>query len=411
MRSGIRERRRWLGALVAAAGMLAAGLVATTAAAPAQAAACQAVKYTVVNGWNGGHQAAVSITAGSSAISGWTIEFDMPSGSTIANAWNARVSQTGTKVTASDVGWNASVPAGTTAQAFGAVVSHSGSAFVAPTTFRVNGTTCGVEPTTSPSVVPTPTDPVSPSASPSVSPSPSSSPSVSPSVSPTPIPGCPAGATCDGFENQTGTTPGGDWKVGAENCSGTGTASVDSAVAHAGSKSVRVNGGAGYCNHQFVGRDIPAGTQWFRVWVRHSTAQPQTHTTMIAMNDANDGGRDLRLGGQNSALQWNRESDDATLPEQSPNGVALSKPLPTNTWTCIEWQVTGGSLSTWVNGTVVSGLVADGTPTQDIDSQWLRRAGWSPSLTDLRLGWESYGGDADTLWYDDVAYGSSRIGC
>ena len=32
-------------------------------------------------------------------------------------------------------------------------------------------------------------------------------------------------------------------------------------------------------------------------------------------------------------------------------------------------------------------------------------------LTDLKLGWESYGEGADTLWYDDVAVGSQRIGC
>ena len=52
----------------------------------------------------------------------------------------------------------------------------------------------------------------------------------------------------------------------------------------------------------------------------------------------------------------------------------------------------------------------DGVPTPDIDQQWLARA-WHPSVTDLRLGWESYAGDADTLWFDDVAVGSSRIGC
>jgi hypothetical protein len=32
-------------------------------------------------------------------------------------------------------------------------------------------------------------------------------------------------------------------------------------------------------------------------------------------------------------------------------------------------------------------------------------------LTDLRLGWESYGEGADTLWYDDVAVGGARNGC
>jgi len=29
----------------------------------------------------------------------------------------------------------------------------------------------------------------------------------------------------------------------------------------------------------------------------------------------------------------------------------------------------------------------------------------------LRLGWESYGEGADTLWYDDVAAGNTRNGC
>ena len=57
------------------------------------------------------------------------------------------------------------------------------------------------------------------------------------------------------------------------------------------------------------------------------------------------------------------------------------------------------------------GLREDGVPTQDIDAQWLGRAGWRPSLNDFKLGWESYGEGADTLWYDDVALGSTRIGC
>ncbi|MEV7181301.1 hypothetical protein [Kitasatospora sp. NPDC093679] len=42
------------------------------------------------------------------------------------------------------------------------------------------------------------------------------------------------------------------------------------------------------------------------------------HVTAVTLADARDGGEDLRIGGQNGALQWNRESDDATLPVQSP---------------------------------------------------------------------------------------------
>jgi hypothetical protein len=32
-------------------------------------------------------------------------------------------------------------------------------------------------------------------------------------------------------------------------------------------------------------------------------------------------------------------------------------------------------------------------------------------VSNLKLGWESYGEGSDTLWYDDIAAGSSRIGC
>lgn len=224
-------------------------------------------------------------------------------------------------------------------------------------------------------------------------------------------PSCPAGATCDGFETQTGTTPGGDWTVGAANCTGTGTATVDTTQVHSGTRSVRVNGGGNYCNHMFVGRPLPAGTRYVRVYIRHATPQPPAHTTMIAMTDTNDSGKDLRFGGQNSALQWNRESDDATLPVQSPAGVALSRPLPTDTWTCVEYSIGDGQLHTWVDGTEVPGLVVDGEPTPDVDQQWLARGGWNPAVADLRLGWESYGNDSDTLWYDDVAFGPDRIGC
>ncbi|MEU8007087.1 hypothetical protein AB0B66_38495 [Catellatospora sp. NPDC049111] len=125
------------------------------------------------------------------------------------------------------------------------------------------------------------------------------------------------------------------------------------------------------------------------------------------------GNRDLRVGGQNAALQWNRQSDDATLPEQSPAGVAHSRPLPVDRWVCVEIRVDGpaGQVQTWTDGSEVAGLRADGVPTADVDRQWLSRAGWRPALTDLRLGWESYGEGADRLWFDDIAWGSSRIGC
>jgi hypothetical protein len=199
-------------------------------------------------------------------------------------------------------------------------------------------------------------------------------------------------------------------------CAGTGAAVVDTATTHSGARSVRIDGGGGYCNHVFVraNRDLATlgAVRYGRFWVRHRAALPADHVTLLAMADAADGNKDLRMGGQNAAMQWNRASDDATLPEQSPAGVALSVPLPTDRWSCVEFLVDGaqGQLRTWLDGVAVTGLTADGVPTHDIDGQWYNRT-WRPQLTDLKLGWESYGGAVDTLWFDDVALGTSRIGC
>jgi hypothetical protein len=221
---------------------------------------------------------------------------------------------------------------------------------------------------------------------------------------------CPSGAFCDGFETQTGPAPSGDWSLVFPNCQGTGTAVVDTTTAHEGTRSIRIDGRAGYCNHVFVStsRAVPGYARFF---VRHTTTLPDAHVTFSAMRDTADGNRDLRMGGQNRALQWNRESDDATLPEQSPAGVAQSVPLPVDRWTCVEFGITGSELRTWVDGAEVAGLHADTTPTPDVDSQWLRRGTWLPTLADFRLGWESYGTGDDTLWFDDVALGSARLGC
>jgi hypothetical protein len=224
---------------------------------------------------------------------------------------------------------------------------------------------------------------------------------------------CPSGAFCDGFENQVGPAPAGDWALSFPNCQGTGTAVVDTTTAHDGTRSIRVDGRVGYCNHVFVGttRGVGGAAVYARFFVRHTTALPDAHVTFLAMRDTADGGRDLRVGGQNRALQWNRESDDATLPEQSPAGVAQSVPLPVDQWTCVEFGITGSEARTWVDGSEVPGLHVDATPTPDIDSQWLRRGPWRPALTDFRLGWESYGNGDDTLWFDDVALAPARIGC
>ena len=400
----------------AAALLVSAAVAVSPTLVPAAGAAAGCLVDYGVNQWTGGFTAAVRVTAGDTAVNGWTVTWTYGGDQRITNGWNATVTQSGTAVTARNAAWNGSLPAGGSTE-FGVQGTYSTSD-AAPTGFTLNGAPCnGAAPTTPPPTSAPPTSAPPTSAPPTSAPPTSAPPTTAPPTSPPPPTGCGSAAFCDGFESQAGGAPSGAWSVSYPDCQGTGTATVDTAVAHSGAKSVRVNGATGYCNHVFVGTTSGVSglgaVRFARFWVRHTTALPQQHVTFLAMRDANDGNRDLRMGGQNGALQWNRASDDATLPEQSPAGVALSVPLATNRWTCVEFTVDGtqGHLRTWVDGAEVAGLVADGTPTHDIDGQWSSRANWRPNLTDLRLGWESYGEGADTLWFDDVALSTTRVGC
>ncbi len=231
--------------------------------------------------------------------------------------------------------------------------------------------------------------------------------------------GCTGLPLCDDFESAVaGAAPDATkWAVVSPSCAGTGTVTVDGTVAHSGSQSVKVTGKGGYCNHVFLANTaapVAIGKLMYgRFFLRIQDALGQGHATFLTMKDTADGGKDLRLGGQNQVMIWNRESDDATLPVLSPTGTALSVSPSTQAWHCMEFMVDGnaGLMQTWMDGTEVAGLHEDGVPTPDIDQQWLNKAGWKPSIADFKLGWESYAGQDLTLWFDDVALGPARIGC
>lgn len=119
----------------------------------------------------------------------------------------------------------------------------------------------------------------------------------------------------------------------------------------------------------------------------------------------------LRIGGQSKILMYNRETDDATLPDLSPQGIATSTALPTNTWTCFEYHLgTDGSIQTWLNNVTVAGLTVGAGASNPNAAQWTRST-IKPKITSVNFGWESYGGDTNTFWYDDIVIDSKRIGC
>ncbi|MDG4766252.1 lytic polysaccharide monooxygenase [Solwaraspora sp. WMMD406] len=85
---------------------------------------CRAT-FSVVATWQGGFQADVRVTAGSSAITGWTVGWTNPGGQQVTQAWNATLSSSGSAVTARNVGYNGSLAAGASTT-FGLLGSVSG---------------------------------------------------------------------------------------------------------------------------------------------------------------------------------------------------------------------------------------------------------------------------------------------
>jgi hypothetical protein len=95
--------------------------------------------------WPGGFTANVTVTnTGSAPVSGWTLGFTFPGDQHVTNAWNASFNasftQSGSAVTATNLSYNSSIPAGgSTSFGFEGTWSSSNAS---PTGFSLNGTAC-----------------------------------------------------------------------------------------------------------------------------------------------------------------------------------------------------------------------------------------------------------------------------
>lgn len=88
-------------------------LLWSLSAASAQAALCE---YGVNNDWGAGFTAYIRITNnGSSAINGWSVNWSYSDGSRVTSSWNATLSGSN-PYSASALSWNASIPAGASAE-------------------------------------------------------------------------------------------------------------------------------------------------------------------------------------------------------------------------------------------------------------------------------------------------------
>jgi hypothetical protein len=73
--------------------------------------ACTAA-YSVVNSWSGGFQGQVTVTAGSSGLSGWKAGWTFPGSQQISQMWNASYTQSGASVTVTNMSYNGTLAAG-----------------------------------------------------------------------------------------------------------------------------------------------------------------------------------------------------------------------------------------------------------------------------------------------------------
>ncbi|WP_351228795.1 cellulose binding domain-containing protein [Streptomyces sp. NPDC002133] len=190
MGSSSTHRRRASGRTKAIGAVVAAAIIGGAAFAltgTAQAAAVGAA-YTRTSSWDSGYTGQYVITNDTGkARSGWTLEFDLPAGTTISSLWNGDHTVQGQHVTVKPASWNKELAPGASVTV-GFVTSASGKAGD-PSGCRIDDTACSVDEGATPQPSGRPTEQPTPSptaTAPTTPPSPTGTPTQT--VTPTPVP-------------------------------------------------------------------------------------------------------------------------------------------------------------------------------------------------------------------------------
>ncbi|MES9806701.1 cellulose binding domain-containing protein [Streptomyces cinereoruber] len=181
-------RTKVVGAVVTAA---VAGGAAFAFTGTAQASSVGAA-YTRTSSWTGGYTGQYVVTNETSAAqSDWTLEFDLPDGTTIGSLWNGEHTVSGRHVTVKPASWNRQLAPGRSVTV-GFVTSAAGEAGD-PANCLINKASCAVG---GPAPTPSgrPTDQPTATATPTAQPTPTASATTAPArtQTPTPTPTAPA---------------------------------------------------------------------------------------------------------------------------------------------------------------------------------------------------------------------------
>jgi glucuronoarabinoxylan endo-1,4-beta-xylanase len=117
----------------------------TVTPTPTQGTGACSVHYAIASQWQGGFQAALTITnTSTTAINGWSLGFSFPNGQTITQLWNGSYTQSGSAVTITNASYNASIPAGATLSSPPGFLASWNGTNSPPTAFTLNGASCTV---------------------------------------------------------------------------------------------------------------------------------------------------------------------------------------------------------------------------------------------------------------------------
>jgi alpha-L-fucosidase 2 len=97
----------------------------SASASPSPSSAGARAAYAVTSSWSGGFQAEVTVTAGATAIRGWTVSWTFPGGQAISQVWNGTYTQSGPNVTVTNAAYNGALAPGT-ATSFGLIAAVTG---------------------------------------------------------------------------------------------------------------------------------------------------------------------------------------------------------------------------------------------------------------------------------------------
>jgi hypothetical protein len=216
---------------------------------------------------------------------------------------------------------------------------------------------------------------------------------------------------CDDFEQTTvgGAPDPATWQVEVFNK--LGSISIDGTQAHSGSRSVHVvgTGQESYRSVLFTTtKPFPPQHNSFyaRVFMRSKNAMGEGHSTYFGAGSG-DSKRMVRIGFHQHVFETNlihpdKEYELLSGPWGQPDqGVQLQAAE----WHCVEAFFNGAEheLRVWFDGNEISGLHA---------TDWKANLStWSPQYAKAWFGFETYHGEQDELWYDDIIIGTQRIGC